>query len=378
MRGVIRTPGITHHPARSGGPLGASYTAPVVWAQWRRRRHPDQAPRPDAPFEDLIEDAPVAALLLDRGQLLVAVNHAARELFGIDPTRLPLGLVEATREAGLVVAVTSGHPENELRLSHRRRIVRTRAVPGPEPGETLLFVSDVTDLRRLETVRQEFVANLAHELKTPITSLRLAVESLQGDVPPDARRKLADRAMHEVDNLALVITNLRQLAELDAGADVARPERFDVRAMVEDAVERLGFDRPLELEVPSVWVTGDRSKLGQALANLLDNAAKFSPRGSPVEVSAVLTDGDLMIQVRDHGPGISPEHWERVFERFYKVDPAHSRGVAGSGLGLSLVRHLALVLGGRVWTEAARGGGQVFAISVPVPEAEVNLSVSSD
>jgi two-component system, OmpR family, phosphate regulon sensor histidine kinase PhoR len=348
----------------------------MVWAQWRRLRHGDEAARPDEPFEDLIEDAPTAALLLDRSQFVVAANRAAREYFSIDPQRLPLGLVEATREGVLVAAVTSGKPEMELRLSHRRQIVKTRAVPGPEPGETLLFVDDVTALRRLEKVRQEFVANLAHELKTPITSLRLAVESLQGDLPVDARRRLTGRAMREVDNLSLVIANLRQLAELEAGRDVARPERFEVKALIEETAGRIRFSRPLDLHAETTWVTADRSKLGQALANLLENAAKFSPPGSPVEVTVVRDPELLQILVRDHGPGISPEHWDRVFERFYKVDASHSREVPGSGLGLSIVRHLALALGGRAWTEAARDGGQVFGIAIPLSDPELSFSLN--
>jgi signal transduction histidine kinase len=319
-------------------------------------------------FEDLIEKAPVAALLIDQDQTLVAVNRAAAVFFAVKPGRLPLGLMEATREAGLVAALTSGTPESEVRLSHRRRIVRTLAVPGPQPGQTLLFVTDLTTLRRLETVRQEFVANLAHELMTPITSLRLAVESLQAQVPPEQRRRLTDRALREVDNLSLIIANLRQLAQLEAGADIARSEHFELRAMVDEVIDRLDLSRPIEVGVPTLWMTSDRSKLAQALTNLLDNAAKFSPRGTAVEVDAETADGSVILRVRDHGPGISPEHWERVFERFYKVDPAHSRGRPGSGLGLSMVRHLALALGGRAWTEAADGGGQVFAIAVPIPE----------
>ncbi|HEX4214807.1 MAG TPA: ATP-binding protein [Candidatus Dormibacteraeota bacterium] len=332
-------------------------------------RHPEsEGEEPPGPFEDLIEEAPVAALLLDRDQALVAVNRAAAAFFEIDPERLPLGLMEATREAGLVAALTSGTPESEVRLSHRRRIVGTLSVPGPRPGQTLLFVTDLTALRRLETVRQEFVANLAHELMTPITSLRLAVESLQAQVPADQRRRLLDRALREVDNLALIITNLRQLAQLEAGADIARSDNFELRAMVDEVIDRLDLSRPIEVGVPTLWMTSDRSKLAQALTNLLDNAAKFSPEGSAVEVDAETAEGSVILRVRDHGQGISPEHWERVFERFYKVDPAHSRGQSGSGLGLSMVRHLALALGGRAWTEAADGGGQVFAIAVPVPD----------
>jgi two-component system, OmpR family, phosphate regulon sensor histidine kinase PhoR len=347
----------------------------VIWAQWRRLRRPEAPERLDHPFEDLIEDCPVAALLLDRGQQVLGANRVARATFGLDVDRLPMGLVEATREAVLVTAVSSGRPEMELRFAHRRRVVRTHAVPGPSAGETLLFIEDVTDLRRLETVRQEFVANLAHELRTPMTSLRLAVESLQSDLPPEARAKLAAGAMREVDNLSLVIANLRQLAELEAGRDRAAPEAFLLRGLIEETAERLRISRPLQLDVPPGHVVVDRSKLGQALTNLLDNAAKFSPAGSPVEVTARTEDGRLTILVRDHGPGISPEHWDRVFERFYKVDASHSREIPGSGLGLALVRHLARAQGGRAWTEAARGGGQIFGIAVPLQGSDTEVSL---
>jgi signal transduction histidine kinase len=350
----------------------------VIWTQWRRLRQPEVTEVVERPFEDLLEEAPVPALLLDRDQLVVAANQLARAFFGIAPERLPMGLVEATREANLAAAVTAGRPENDLRLSHRRRLVRTKVVPGPQTGSSLLFITDVTELRRLESVRQEFVANLAHELKTPITSLRLAVESLQGgELRAEARRRLLGRAVREVDYLSLVIANLRQLAELDTGSDTSHKEQFEVAALVADVVDRLRLTQPVEVQVPAgLWVTADQSKLAQALTNLLDNAAKFSPPASPVEVVAALEGSELVLRVRDHGPGISPEHWERVFERFYKVDQSHTRVGSGSGLGLSLVRHLALSMDGRVWTEAASGGGQVFGVAIPISEGH-NLALSA-
>ena len=139
------------------------------------------------------------------------------------------------------------------------------------------------------------------------------------------------------------------------------------------------LDRPrLDLRIPDgLHVRADRTRLAQALGNLLDNAAKYSPPGSPVEVEAGLDAGELRLTVRDHGPGISPEHWPRVFERFYKVDPARSReehdarggarATTGSGLGLAITKHLVRAQGGRVWTEAAREGGQVFGVAIPLP-----------
>ncbi|MFZ0217818.1 MAG: HAMP domain-containing sensor histidine kinase [Candidatus Dormiibacterota bacterium] len=338
----------------------------MIWSQWRRLQRPDGPPPDEHPFDDLLEEAPVPSLLLDRDQLVVAANAAARELFQIDAGRLPLGLVEATREANLASAVTAGKPTNDLRLTHHRLLARTQVVPGPQPGSSLLFVSNITELRRLESVRQEFVANLAHELKTPITSLRLAVESLQQDLPAEARRRLHERALREVDYLSLVITNLRQLSALEAGASNERRERFDVGELIGEVRDRLLLTHPVEVDAPAgLWAVADRARLAQALANLMDNAVKFSPPERAIEVSARMECQDLVLRVRDHGPGISPEHWDRVFERFYKVDQAHSRIGAGSGLGLSIVRHLALSMEGSVWTEAAGDGGQIFGIRVP-------------
>jgi signal transduction histidine kinase len=337
----------------------------VIWERWRERAAEPPTSSPDA-FQDLVEEAPIMALLVDGDHRVYAANQAARAFFSIQTERLPLGLVDATREGRLLEALRAGLPQEEIRLSHRKRTVQTRLVPGPRPGDTLLFVVDVTELRRLETVRQEFVANLSHELKTPITSLRLAAESLTGHPPAEARRRFAERILHEADHLAAIVANLRQLAEIEQGRLAIQVSRFEVGELVAEVADRIRLDRQLEIRVPpGLAITGDRSKLAQALGNLLDNAARFSPVGSAVEVEAEVVEGELRLSVRDHGPGISPEHWTRVFERFYKVDRARSRDAGGSGLGLAITKHLALAQGGRVWTEAARDGGQVFGIAVP-------------
>jgi signal transduction histidine kinase len=337
----------------------------VIWARWRERGEESSPDRRDA-FHDLLEEAPVMALLVDEEHHVYAANRAARSFFAIDPERLPLSLVDATREGRLVEVLRAGRQEEEIRLSHRRRTVQTRLEPGPRPGDVLVFIVDVTELRRLETVRQEFVANLSHELKTPITSLRLAAESLTGHPPAEARRRFTERILMETDHLAGIIDNLRQLAEIEQGQLALQVSRFEVSDLLTEVAERLRLDQRLQIRVPrGLAVTGDRSKLAQALANLLDNAARFAPPGSPVEVEAQVVDGELRLSVRDHGPGISPEHWARVFERFYKVDRARSRDAGGSGLGLAITKHLAMAQGGRVWTEAARDGGQIFGIAVP-------------
>jgi signal transduction histidine kinase len=306
------------------------------------------------------------ALLLDSERHVLAANRAAREFFAIDPARLPASLLEITREGRLLEALRAGSPEGELRLSHHKRIAQARLVPGPLPGDTLVFLVDVTELRRLETVRREFVANLSHELKTPLTSLRLAAESLLGDPPAPTRERFAQRVVKEADHLAGIIANLRQLVEIEGGVMAVQLTRFQLAELISETAERVGLDRPLRVRAPDgLEVTSDRTKLAQALGNLLDNAVRFSPPGSLIEIEAVEAGPELQITVRDHGPGISPEHWGRVFERFYKVDPARSRATTGSGLGLAITKHLLMALGGRVWTEAAPGGGQIFGIALP-------------
>ncbi|HXC78237.1 MAG TPA: sensor histidine kinase, partial [Candidatus Acidoferrum sp.] len=142
--------------------------------------------------------------------------------------------------------------------------------------------------------------------------------------------------------------------------------QFDLGELVRESVVRLGIDRPVNTDIPkALTMTTDRPKLVQAFDNLLDNAAKFSPPGTPIDIQAEIAGDEIRISVRDHGPGISPEHWSRVFERFYKVDRARPREAGGFGLGLAITKHLVQVLGGRIWTESARDGGQVFTIALP-------------
>ncbi|HET7466297.1 MAG TPA: PAS domain-containing sensor histidine kinase [Candidatus Dormibacteraeota bacterium] len=338
----------------------------MIWDRWRKSVDEQRKLSPLDPFEDLIEDAPVMTLLLDRDRRVTAANRAAREYFEIDAKRLPASIVEVTLEGKLVDVLRAGRAEGETLLVHRRRYVRTKLVPGPRPGETLMFLLDVTDVRLLERIRQEFVANLVHELKTPITSLRLTAEALEGDPPVKDRRRFAERLVREADMLSKIIDNLRQLAEIESDGLVTEVSTFDVDEMLHEAVRRIGSGRAFNLDVPpGLAASTDRPKLAQALGNLLDNAAKFSPPDSAIDVTAGAVDGELRISVRDRGPGISPEHWSRVFERFYKVDRARPREAGGFGLGLAISKHLVQALGGKIWTEAAAEGGQVFTIALP-------------
>ena len=335
---------------------------------WDRARTDDSSMRDHGwdLFGQAIEHAPVIAFLLDADGRVIRANKAARDFFDIDRVRLPATLVELTLESSLFEIVNGDVESAEAHLVHHRRVVLATLAPAPQPGERFLYLDDVTEVRMLATVRQEFVANLVHELKTPITSLRLAAESLLSDPHAAERRRFAERVMREADLISKIIDNLRQLTDIEMGAMRVDVSRFDLAELVTDSVTRLGIDRPINAAIPDgVVVETDRTKLAQAVGNLLDNAAKFSPPGSPIDVAVEIDERELVISVRDHGPGISPEHWARVFERFYKVDRARPREAGGFGLGLAITKHLVQVLGGRIWTEAARDGGQVFHIALP-------------
>ena len=336
---------------------------------WDRRR--DTGPlEPSLPprdlFAELLEHAPVMAILLDAEKRVVGANEAARDFFEIEQSRLPASLVEVTLESRLFDVVRLDQAQAEAQLVHHRATVLTQLVPGRRDGETLLFLTDITELRRLSTVRQEFVANLVHELKTPITSLRLTAESLLGDPLPRDRRRFAERLVREADLMSKIIDNLRQLGDIETGVMAVDASEFDLAELIHDSVARLDADRTVNTSVPPNFVIStDRPKLAQALGNLLDNAAKFSPPGTAIDVNTEVTGDEVVMSVRDRGPGISPEHWSRVFERFYKVDRARPREAGGFGLGLAITKHLVQVLGGRIWTETAREGGQVFYIALP-------------
>lgn len=322
---------------------------------------------------ELFEHVPLPSLLIAKRHLVLSANAAARTFFNINSLRLPLTLIEATREARLA-AITgdfdgSGTVSNEVRLAHQPKVVAVTLVPGPDPDLLWLHANDVTELRRLQTVRQEFVGNLSHELKTPLASLRLAAESLLGNPPADVRRRFAQRVVDEATHLANIIDNLRQLADIESGRARLNPSQFSFAELMKEVRTRHGADDRIQLHSADIRLIADRSKVAQVIDNLVDNALKFSPPATPVEVGAsVAEEGGsrvVIVTVRDRGPGISPEHSNKVFERLYKIDPARSREQHGSGLGLAIAKHLVLAHGGRIWTQNCTDGGQMFSFSLP-------------
>lgn len=278
--------------------------------------------------------------------------------------------------------------ERELELyGPPRDVVRLRAEPlqsGSQLVGAVAFVRDVSELRRVESVRRDFVANVSHELKTPIGALTLLAETMAAGNDPTVTRQLAERLQRESDRLARIVDDLLDLSLIEAQETPAR-QLVPVHTVLHEAIERVraaadASDIPVQVSpIDADLVVGcDRTQLVSAVTNLLDNAVKYSDSGEPIELEAAIDAGFVVIVVRDHGIGIPARDLERVFERFYRVDRARSRATGGTGLGLSIVHHIAQAHGGDVTVESIEGEGSTFRLRLPhADQASRNLSEAS-
>jgi two-component system sensor histidine kinase SenX3 len=285
-------------------------------------------------------------------------------------------LVEDAVRTMLGMALRGQRSERELQLfGPPREVLQVRAAPlhrGNRVIGAVAFVRDVSELRRVESVRRDFVANVSHELKTPIGALALLAETMAAGEGSPVNSQLADRVQHEADRLGRIVDDLLDLSLIEAQEAPIR-EPVPVHVVLHEAAERVRgaadtVGTPLSVLPVSTHlvVTADRSQLVSAVTNLLDNAIKYSEPGEPVEVDAVAIDGSVCITVSDRGIGIPARDLERIFERFYRVDRARSRATGGTGLGLSIVRHVAQAHGGDVTVESTEGEGSTFRLRLPL------------
>jgi len=255
-----------------------------------------------------------------------------------------------------------------------RRTLILSAFPlhdGPQVVGALAMVEDVSEKRRLDAVRRDFVANIGHELKTPVGALSLLCEALADETDVEEFRRLTASMQREAIRLGHIIEDLLDLSRIEA-EEAPLSEPVPVHLIVADAVERVrtkADHRGIHVAVPPVdqtlIVLGDRRQLVSAIDNLLENAVKYSDDGSSVRLTAGLVEGVLAIAVEDHGIGIPTRDLERIFERFYRVDRARARDTGGTGLGLSIVRHVAHNHGGEVQVVSREGEGTTFTLILP-------------
>jgi len=328
---------------------------------------------------DALDDG---VLLLDGAGRLLVANPPARAWFGLPedlrpgrPAHRVLGasqipeLVERAAEAGLPVTgnLTLVFPEY--------RTLALRAFPLADRGPTgriVVTLTDITQRRRLEVLRRDFVANASHELKTPVAAVRVLAETLLTALPddPEAGRRFAERIGREAERLDALVRDLLDLSRVERGTLDVEPVDLvglakEVVGGYADRAEERRIKLRSELQ-PNVAMRGDRAQLGLLLSNLVDNAVRYTPARGTVCVRLDAGESRAVLQVTDTGEGIPESELPRVFERFYRVDKARARQTGGTGLGLAIVRHVAESHGGAVKVDSELGRGTTFTVTLPL------------
>lgn len=331
-------------------------------------------------------DADVQSLLLAMPQAHILLNKAG-DVERASTVAYSLGLVRGTRitRSEIVAAVNGVMEEGEaqdMEMSLRRsfdgvgKIILSVRIAPISGDRTLVLFFDTTEAKRLEETRRDFVANISHELKTPVGAIGLLSETIQGvaDEPENVVR-FASQLHRESERLAALVQDIIELSRIQDGAALTNSELVVMEEVVAEAMDRCRIEaesRNLALvsaPAPDAKVFGDRALLITAIRNLVDNAIRYSNPGRRVSVGISSFESEIRVAVVDQGVGITSEQKERVFERFYRGDDARTREEGGSGLGLSIVKHVAADHGGRVelWSEPGKGSTFTFII----PEAYV-------
>jgi len=327
----------------------------------------------------LLESLSDGVLAADRRGIVVSINAAARRLLGYGPTEPlpPLAeLFHDRQHRALMREIMAGGVVDRRELDFGDRSVVVSARPF-EDGGTLLVLNDVTDVRRLETIRRDFVANVSHELKTPLTAIAGYAETLAAETPASSEtQRFAQVILENAQRMQRLVDDLLDLSRIESGGWQPEPENVDVEAAAREAwnpFEARASERGVRFETAvtnsAATALVDPDALRQIFTNLFDNALRHTqPKGS-IRVVAERAGKDgrcVLIRVVDTGSGIPADHLPRIFERFYRVDPGRSRQEGGTGLGLAIVKHLVEAHGGRVEAESELGRGTTILLYFPV------------
>ena len=329
-------------------------------------------------FDALLQAMDEGVLLLDGDGVVIVDNPAARALLADDGVLVGKAIIGVVDDiAAVVSAALAGTPGSvEIVVGDRRRIL-VRATPKPSTrpdrrGGCVVVAHDVSDIRRLETLRRDFVANVSHELRTPCSVILATSETLlSGALHDEGRARGFVEAVHRnAERLSRLIADLLDLSKIEAGkVEIVRVPVVlrDAFEHVVEAIEPRARERRQTLSInvdADLAVEGDPRALEQVLINLVDNAVKYTPPGGHVRIAAARIDGGVRVVVEDDGPGVEARHKERLFERFYRVDAGRSRDVGGTGLGLAIVKHLVEAMGGVVRVEDALPHGTRFIVEL--------------
>jgi two-component system sensor histidine kinase SenX3 len=333
---------------------------------------------------DLLEQHPTGVVIADSVGRIEFRNAAARRLTGTHSGVL----VDETIERLLARARNGVASDEVLEFYGPPKVVfdvSSRALP---KGGSVAFVTDISEQRRVDQVRTDFVANISHELKTPVGALSVLAETLVDESDPETIQRIVARMMAETDRASRTIDDLMELSRIEVGAEraVETVKLADVLKGAVDRVSHLASQREItisalaaEPKAPNglagsepLTVVGDRRQIISAVGNLVENAVKYSEPGSVVQLRVRRTDRWIEIVVSDQGIGIPQRDLDRIFERFYRVDRARSRTTGGTGLGLSIVRHVASNHGGEVVVTSTEGQGSTFVLRLPVEGSQLD------
>ena len=358
---------------------------------WAALEHENLALRTQAEAEDQIRrhillHLKAGVVLLGQDRRVRIFNPAAQAMLGLS-SNLEVGgaMVAAFREPESLRRLEEayGGTPVEWILLRNPRTLQVRALPFPDPAHpespnawVLVTVEDVTRQEALETTRQKFISNASHELKTPVTSIRIAVENLQEGamILPEGDSTLRI-ILRSLDRMTMLLDDISELSRIETGALRLSPERLRLEAFVAELLDNLKGQAAAKtvtlrghaaLQMEGRTFEADPLRLTQLLENLLSNAIKFSPAGGDVTLKVVPEGPWLLWIISDQGPGISAQDAKRVFERFYRAPTV--RAIPGTGLGLAIVKHLALLMGGEVTLDSVLGEGATFTFRLPLAE----------
>lgn len=333
----------------------------------------------------VLESMDDAVMVVAGDQTLTIVNPACEALLGVSSEVLgrPLSELKAAPQLTPLVARGCEAPaKEELSLPEGRQLV-ARASPNVETGGAVVVLHEVTEVRRLETIRRDFVANVSHELRTPVAVIRANAETLLDGAldNPKHARTFVEATYRNAERLARIISDLLDLSRIEAGRYKLSVRAVSAAQLFSSTVSRLtdkAEARGMRLTVAELpedlLLRADPKALEQVLGNLVENAIKYNPEGAEVVLRAARTDADTArVEVKDNGAGIGAEHRARIFERFYRVDKGRSRERGGTGLGLAIVKHLVEAMGGAVGVEPVAPSGSCFWFSLPLSRREALL-----
>ncbi|MFD3156481.1 two-component system histidine kinase PnpS [Haloimpatiens sp. FM7330] len=333
-------------------------------------------------LEAILRSMDSGIIAIDRNFKIIMINPYAEKIFDIDTNTIGKNLLDTIRNYDLEkIFISSNNDYNEIKITWpSERILRIKTADIINRSEhigTVAVVQDITDIRKLENIRSQFVANVSHELKTPLTSIKGFAETLKYVDDSQTRNKFLNIINDEAERLTRLISDILVLSDIEQYRD-NKEEYINVNNIIDNIcslIKNMAEKKGIELnivgnKVPPILGNVDRFK--QMMINLIDNAIKYSERGDKVYIGTKKEKNFCTIWVKDTGMGIQEEHIARLFERFYRVDKARSRSKGGTGLGLAIVKHIVLGLNGTIEVESEVGVGSKFIIKVPYNTEKVS------